>query len=107
MAFAETMRLFPSPAVVAHSMLDDVHFTDGCTIPSNSIVNFLTLHRRPDTRDDPDDFQLTRWSRQSEWYNPDAWLESSLCPSLQSMSFCYAPFAADSRSCVEATFAAL
>lgn len=109
MAFAEAMRVYPSPVVVARRLLEDVNFADGRMIPSGSIVNFnlFALHRRSDTWDNPNDFDLTRWERSNEWYSPDSWLSSSLYPTLQSTSFRYAPFGAGPRSCAGASFAAL
>lgn len=109
MAISEALRLFPSPAVVGRRVREDFTLSDGRIIEAGNYANVSMwwTHRRSDLWERAEEYDLTRWERQCEWYDPDQWLSSSLHPTLEATQWRFLPFAAGPRACLGDQFAFL
>ncbi|CAG4966692.1 unnamed protein product [Colias eurytheme] len=90
----ETLRLYPSVAMISRHIREDLTLPSGFTVPGNTTVNIhiYDLHRRADLYPEPEKFIPERFlPENSEKRNPYAFI----------------PFSAGPRNCIGQKFAVL
>nr|CBL51707.1 CYP4CU1 protein [Ummeliata insecticeps] len=89
----ESQRIYPSVPMVGRKTAEDIEH-NGFTIPSGSEVhlNFMCLHRHPDSFPNP------------EVFDPDRFLPENV---LKRHPYAYVPFSAGPRNCIGQKFALL
>jgi len=117
---AESLRLYPEPPILIRRALEKVELPQGGTdkkitlLPGADVfIAVWNLHRSPDLWDNPEKFDISRWTKPftndklGGWagYNPE--LQQGLYPTETATDFAYIPFGGGIRKCVGDQFAVM